>query len=399
MALRAASVPAAVRVKVGEHDPALAPARGDHRAENERPRPAADAAAGWNYGDFAEARNVDKGGIRVTPGLSIGEPLRRAPRRDHAVRPCSLEGAFLGEMDGHRPGQNERAATVFAALTSQYFGVEGLMQDERAGAEEPRNQRHADAGKRGRQDRRQDICTLGQMALKQHAKAAGEQFCVVASDRDYSVSSDIEGDGGDVQGGIARSLAVKRFRVELPRIKQIIERHHAVGQAFAKAAYVTDGKYFGGDFSSEPAMIEGADACASDQRLGADAGERRGCVGAAPQKRQRCSDHSRAQHAEHGQNIFDDIRKLDRDNAIGRQRHAVQLRGDRRDDAVGLRVGQASRRGVGERLAVRRIGERQRLRPLLGDVAKHFVDGKAARYRRRRRACAIAEDHCSVRCG
>ena len=52
--------------------------------------------------------------------------------------------------------------------------------------------------------------------------------------------------------------------------------------------------------------------------------------------------------------------------------------GNRRDHAVGLGIGQATRRAVGEALAVRRVGERQRVGPPLRDAAEQLVDGDAA---------------------
>ena len=127
----------------------------------------------------------------------------------------------------------------------------------------------------------------------------------------------------------------------------------------------------------ELAMIEIADAAAGDQRLGADARERGDRVGAAPQQRQRRRDHSRPQHAKHRQDVFDDVGQLDADDGVGRQAHAAQPPGDRRDHAVGLGIGQAPRSAVGEVFPVRRIGERERVGSPLGEAAEHLVDADA----------------------
>ena len=95
--------------------------------------------------------------------------------------------------------------------------------------------------------------------------------------------ADIEGDERDMRRGIVLPFAVeRRDRVELLGAEQIVERHHAVGQIFAEAAHIADRKHFRSDAHRELAMIEAADTPASDQRLGADARQRRDGVGAAP---------------------------------------------------------------------------------------------------------------------
>ena len=172
-------------------------------------------------------------------------------------------------------------------------------------------------------NRRKDARAVRQATFQHHGKPRREQFGMIARDRHDAALADIEGDGGDMRGGIILPLAVeRRNRVELVGGEQIVERHHAVRQIAAEAAHVANGKYFRRHAQRELAMIEAADMAAGDQRLGADARERRNRVGAPPQQRQRRSDHSRAQHAEHGQDILDDIRQLDADNGVGRQAHA-----------------------------------------------------------------------------
>ena len=201
---------------------------------------------------------------------------------------------------------------------------------------------------------------------------------MAARDRHDAAFADIEGDGGDVRGGIIPPLAVeRRNRVERLGGEQIVERHHAVRQIAAEPAHVANGKYFRRHVQRELTMIEAADMAAGDQHLGADAPERGDGVGTPPQQRQRRDDHPRAQHAEHGENILDDIRQLHTDDGVGRQSHGAQPAGDRRDHAIGLGKAEPTRRCVGKAVPVGRIRERQRAGPLLCEAAEHRVDGEA----------------------
>ena len=150
----AATVPASVRVEFADDDSARASARRNDRTDRHRARPAVGAAARRSNSDFAEDRNVDKVGVRLAPGRAAGEPFRRTPRGDDACGAFDGEGAGLGEAEGDRSGQDQRAASIFAPLTREDAGVERMMQHESAAAEQPRQQRQADAGKGGGGDRR-----------------------------------------------------------------------------------------------------------------------------------------------------------------------------------------------------------------------------------------------------
>jgi len=79
--------------------------------------------------------------------------------------------------------------------------------------------------------------------------------------------------------------------------------------------------------------------------------------------------------------------------------HAAQPPGDRRHHAVGLGIGQAPRRAIGEAFAVWWIGERRRIGSPFGEAAEHLVDADAdlSAWRLRRSLSGIAEDHCSAR--
>ena len=228
---------------------------------------------------------------------------------------------------------------------------------------------------------------------------------MIARDRQQAVFADVERDGRDMGGGIGLPLPLeRRHGVELFGVEQIVERHDAVGERFAEAADIADRKHLGGCAQRQLSVIEGAGLAArhltaGDQRLGADARQRGDHVGAAPQQRQRRDDHARPQHAEHGQHVLDDVGQLHADDGIGRKPHAAQPSGDRRHHAVGFGIGEPPRRAVGERPAVWRVDQRQRVGPPLRGAADELIERHAALPLQRGGGSGLAQDHCSVRCG
>jgi hypothetical protein len=248
---------------------------------------------------------------------------------------------------------------------------------------------------------KEDVGVLRQAALDQHDERSRDQLGVVARYRHQAPFGCVEGDRCEVRRRIRLPLTLERRNgVELVGREQVVERHHAVGQLRAEAAHIADGKHFGGHAHAELAVLEIADAAAGDQRLGADAGKRRNRIGAAPEKRERRDDHSCPQYAEHRQKIFDDVGHLHADDGVDRQAHAAQPPGDRRDHAIGLGIGEAPRRTVGEAFAIGRIGQRRRAGPPFREAAEHLVDTDAdlATWLCRR-VGRVAENHCSVRFG
>ena len=119
----------------------------------------------------------------------------------------------------------------------------------------------------------------------------------------------------------------------------------------------------------------------------ATAAERGGGIRVAPQQRQRRGDQSGAHHREQRDHALDRVGKLDRHHGVGRQAEAAQPRRECRDRAVGLRVGEAAHRPVGERRPVGRIDQRERIRPALrargGTDRRASPSRRAARSRRR----------------
>ena len=222
-----------------------------------------------------------------------------------------------------------------------------------------------------------------------------------ASDRHQSLFADVESDDGDMRGCIVPRPIERKQMAGRAFGKQILERDDAIGQIRSERADVAYGKYFRRRLPRELTMIVRPDAAAGDQRLGADARQRGNSIGAAPKQRQRRGDHAGAQHAEHGQDILDDVRQLNADNGVGRQPHAAESGGNRGDGAIGGGVTQAPRFAADDIAAVCRIGERQRVRPPPHGVVKEFADGDAAQAIGALgcRDVGIAENHCSDRFG
>ena len=274
-----------------------------------------------------------------------------------------------------------------------------MMQNKRAAAQQPRQQREAQAGKRRRHQRREDIRVLRRAALRAGPRArrrAVRNDCARPAPVPVSPTSNVTAatcaaalfwrsrSGGG--SGVSASGANKSSNGTTPS-----------GRFSPNAQTITDGKHLGGDLHRESAVVERADAAAGDQRLGADARERGRPLGAPPKQRQRRRDHAGAPDAEHGQNILDDIRQLDADDGVGRQPHAAQPPGDRGNHAIGLGIGEAARLAVGEARAVRRIDQRQRIGTAPREVTEHVSIDRFTSPDSRR--CRIAEDHCSARFG
>ena len=65
---------------------------------------------------------------------------------------------------------------------------------------------------------------------------------------------------------------------------------------------------------------------------------------------------------EHRQHELDGIRQLHRDHRMGGQAGFDEMRRERRDGAIGLRVGQPLRRLAGDARLVQGIDQRERIR-------------------------------------
>ena len=156
--------------------------------------------------------------------------------------------------------------------------------------------------------------------------------------------------------------------------KNILDRHHAVGQLLAEAAQEADRERLGRDVHCEVAMIDVADALAADQRARRDAAQRRRGVGMAPQQRQGRGDQAGAHHREQRDHAFHRVGKLDATTAsVGRPKSRKPRR-ERRDGTVGLRVSEAAHRPVGEGRAVGRIDQRERIGPARQRAAEQVVE-------------------------
>ena len=194
-----------------------------------------------------------------------------------------------------------------------------------------------------------------------------------ARDRHNAAFADVESDRRDVGGGIAPAVVSLRWLSNFRR-QQVGERHHAVRQLLAEAAYVANGKHVGSDVHGALSVVERADVIAGDDCLSADTGERDRRVVATVEQRQRGHDHLRPQHAERRQKILDDIGQLNADDRVGRQSHIAQPRRNGTHNAIGFGVGEVTWVSAGKACAVERVDQRQRVRPALSVAMENVVE-------------------------
>ena len=131
------------------------------------------------------------------------------------------------------------------------------------------------------------------------------------------------------------------------------------GRSLAEAADMADRERFGGGVHGEIGKGNAVDLARGHDRPRCGAVERHGQFRLPPQQRQRRDHQPGAIGGQHGEREFDRVRQLNRDHGIRRQSGLDEMRGDRRDRAVGLRVGQALARLAGDALLVEGIDQRQ----------------------------------------
>ena len=291
------------------------------------------------------------------------------------------------------PGRIARSHGLFLQLRGQRHGIEGLMQSQRSAAQQPRHQCQCNAGEGGRGHGRHDVRIRRETAFSEHRQAARQQLGVTARDRHDAVRRRIECDRRDMQSRVVAALGRKRnVRAGRDLVEKIVERH-GIGHR-PKSANTADRENRGRDLHRERCMIGGADARAGHQRLGSDPRQSRDAIGAPPQHGHRRRDHSRAHDAEQREHALDCIRELRGDDRIRRQSDVAQSLRNGRDHAIDLRIGEFARFAVGERRAVGRIDERDRVRPARGVEAQDIVERGA---RAAASAARIAKDHDSLR--
>ena len=146
-------------------------------------------------------------------------------------------------------------------------------------------------------------------------------------------------------------------RVGCPAVQQVVKRDDPVGEERAEAANIAQRENLSRNMHCEIAMIAVVDAGHRDERARSDPRQGRAAVSLAPEQWQRGSDHSRTQNAENCEYALDRIRQLQRHHGICRQSELAQPHCDGCDDQIGLRIGDAARRAIGELLTVRRIAK------------------------------------------
>ena len=205
--------------------------------------------------------------------------------------------------------------------------------------------------------------------------AAGDELPMIARHCSDAAAADIEGDRGDVSGGILR--AGERHRRIAATVEQIVERHHAIGQVRAEGADMADGKEVRRHLHGHLGLRQRSGAGAGDDSLGADAGKCGDRILPVPKQRQRRRDHAGAQDSEQRQHALHRIRQLQRHHCVGRKAQGAQARGKARNEPVGLRIREHARRAVGECCTIGRIDQRQRVRVAHAGAAEQVVKGYA----------------------
>ena len=107
-----------------------------------------------------------------------------APGREHAWSGLRARTA-RSRQGGTRPAPGRISVRQRSSrrCRGEDVGIERMMQHQRAAAEEPGQQREADAGKRRGRDGRQHAGVLLEPAFEQHAQSAGQQFEMTARHR------------------------------------------------------------------------------------------------------------------------------------------------------------------------------------------------------------------------
>ena len=250
---RNATVPPSVARNLGDDDRAGAAARRSDRAERDRRsagrrrRGAPASSAG-----FAEDRHVDQ---IVSRSRQAGLSASRSGERHAAMTAPALRRRTpgLGEAERDRAGQDQRVASFVAPLRARTLRIEGMVQHERAAAEQPRQQRQAmpanDDG--ARVDRMVASCASAafEQARRARRRSVRDDCAPPAPGRPAPTSKVI---GGDVRRGIVLpSRSSGGIGSTLLGVEQIVERHDAVGQVFAEAADIADRKHLGRDAHGE----------------------------------------------------------------------------------------------------------------------------------------------------
>ena len=306
----------------------------------------------------------------------------------------------LREPRHQRARHDHGVAAVVAALRRECRRIERLMQRQRPAGQQPGHQREREAGKRADGAAAEDGGVL--LACRPSSRPASPPaissvWLRATGTRPSGVTSKVTsatwsaglpsrsiGAGGSIA---SRGRAGRRTGSRRP------------ASSVAEAADVADREHLRRHLHGELAMIDSR-RCGDVvmMALAPMPAERRGGLGAPPQQRQRRRDH---------------VRRAARRGASARSRPCWAAampttvsvcrpsrrsrRRDRRDDAVGLGVGEAARRAVGEARAVGRIDERDRVRPRASTARRNSSSSVVWPPDRRCPPSCVAEDHGCAR--
>ena len=292
------------------------------------------------------------------PARAGADLFRRAPQADDIAQAWHPRGEVQFVQPQRQLSRcNQRIAGLFVDLLFQRLLVEWMVEHQRSARQQPDRQRRGEAGKRHRRERRQDRCALRHVAFERHRKATGNQAEMGARDRPEAVRSDVEGNQRRLAAVLDHGARGQGFPEN-----RVVERGHAFGQVAAEAADMADRERFGGGVHGDVRIDHAVDLARGHDPPRGGAVERHGQFRLPPEQRQHRDDEAGAEGGEHGEREFDGVGQLNRDHGIGRQAGFDEVRGQRRDHAVGLRKGKTLRRLAGDALLVEGIDQRQRIR-------------------------------------
>jgi hypothetical protein len=137
---------------------------------------------------------------------------------------------------------------------------------------------------------------------------------------------------------------------------------------------MADRKCFGRGVHGEAGVDNAVDPARRDDRPRPGAIERDRQFRLPPQQRKQRDNQPGAVRCEHRQHELDRVRKLNRDDRVGRQPRFDEMSRQRRDRPIGFREGQAYWGTASDALLVGRVEQRHRIRLSRQDPSKQSVE-------------------------
>ena len=296
--------------------------------------------------------------MRRDPGIARRHLLGRAPEADdvaQARHPRREVG--IAEPQRELRGGDQHLAFLLVDLLLQHVVLEGMMQRQRAAAEQPHRERGGEASERHRRERRHHGRALLDVGFQRHREPAGDQAEMRPRHRAKAFRGDVEGDHRRLAAVLDHGA-----RGAGRAGQHVVERGHALGQVGAETADVTDREGLRGGMHREVGIADAVDLAHGDDGARRGAVQRGGQFRMAPEQRQHGDDEPGAMRGEHCQHELDRSRQLDRDDGIGRQARFDEMRRQGLDGGVGLGVGHPPRLVAGHAGLVEGIEQSGRVR-------------------------------------